>query len=134
MFFYRKWKNFLRESVDSKLVAKAIIYDGDRILFLKTGFDDSWDLPGGHLHKDEVDDPVRGLKREVKEETGLEISGPVWLFQKKHRIFYKVPLPKGQIKLSDEHTGHKFIAFKDIDKYNVASKFVAAAKAAYAEG
>jgi ADP-ribose pyrophosphatase YjhB (NUDIX family) len=31
-----------------------------------------WDLPGGFLHEDEL--PVDGLRREVREETGLELE------------------------------------------------------------
>jgi 8-oxo-dGTP pyrophosphatase MutT (NUDIX family) len=62
---------------DSRNVAKVIIIDGDRrVLFLKRSdyvdkFAGEWDLPGGHIQVGE--DLMVGLKREVKEETTLDI-------------------------------------------------------------
>jgi ADP-ribose pyrophosphatase YjhB (NUDIX family) len=46
-----------------------------RVLLGRRAFDpgkDLWDLPGGFLHEDEL--PLDGLRREVREETGLEIE------------------------------------------------------------
>jgi ADP-ribose pyrophosphatase YjhB (NUDIX family) len=55
---------------------EAVCFDGDgRVLLGRRAFDPGaglWDLPGGFLHEDEH--PLDGLRREVHEETGLEIE------------------------------------------------------------
>lgn len=65
--------------------ASAVIEDDDgRVLLGRRAlepFRGSWDTIGGFLHEDEA--PEAGLRREVREETGLEIElGPflgVWM-------------------------------------------------------
>lgn len=48
----------------------ALVVDGRRALFVREG--DTWLLPGGRLEPNES--PGAGAKREVREETGIEIS------------------------------------------------------------
>ena len=63
---------------DSREVAKVVIIDdSNRVLMLKRSdyvdkYAGEWDLPGGHIKVGEELDT--GMKREVKEETGLDIS------------------------------------------------------------
>jgi ADP-ribose pyrophosphatase YjhB (NUDIX family) len=55
--------------------AQAVIERDGRVLLGRRRFDPGrgrWDLPGGFLHEGE--DAVAGLRREVREETGLEIE------------------------------------------------------------
>ena len=56
--------------------AEAVCLDAyGRVLPGRRALDPSvglWDLPGGFLHEDEH--PVDGLRREVREETGLELE------------------------------------------------------------
>jgi ADP-ribose pyrophosphatase YjhB (NUDIX family) len=56
--------------------AEAVCFDErGRILLGRRAFDPAagrWDLPGGFLHEDEH--PVDALRREVREETGLDIE------------------------------------------------------------
>jgi ADP-ribose pyrophosphatase YjhB (NUDIX family) len=56
--------------------AEAVCFDADgRVLLGRRAFDPGkglWDLPGGFLHEDEL--PVDALRREVREETGLELE------------------------------------------------------------
>jgi ADP-ribose pyrophosphatase YjhB (NUDIX family) len=56
--------------------AEAVCFDEEgRVLLGRRAFDPGqglWDLPGGFLHEDEH--PLDGLRREVREETGLEIE------------------------------------------------------------
>ena len=64
---------------NSKPTAGALIFDGDRILLSKRAgepFRGDWDIPGGFLEAGE--DPREGARREIREETGLEIqvTGP----------------------------------------------------------
>jgi ADP-ribose pyrophosphatase YjhB (NUDIX family) len=55
---------------------EAVCFDGGgRVLLGRRAFDPGaglWDLPGGFLHEDEH--PLDGLRREIREETGLEIE------------------------------------------------------------
>ena len=79
-----------------------------------------WGTPGGKLDINE--DPITGLKREVKEETGLEIEVvmPVttWfgsfnnknIFAVDYLCYYK----SGEIKLSEEHNSFKWLSLKDL--------------------
>ena len=61
-----------------KIVQKAVIKKGDKYLILlrpsdKKFFPDHWDFPGGKL--DDGEDAIESLKREVLEETGLDMDG-----------------------------------------------------------
>lgn len=56
--------------------AEAVCFDDrGRVLLGRRAFDPGkglWDLPGGFLHEDEH--PVEALRREIREETALEIE------------------------------------------------------------
>jgi len=56
--------------------AEGVCFDGrGRVLLGRRAFDPGaglWDLPGGFLHEDEH--PLDALRREIREETGLEIE------------------------------------------------------------
>jgi 8-oxo-dGTP diphosphatase len=55
--------------------AQVVLDDGGRVLLGRRRDDPSaglWDLPGGFLHEGE--DALTGLRREVREETGLELE------------------------------------------------------------
>ncbi len=94
-----------RQAVRALLVAQS----EQEVLLIHTLIPDTdtliWLAPGGGLEGDE--DPLAGLKREVHEETGLQISsaeGPVWQRRMKFRLhgkgwdqselFYYVPVTK----------------------------------------
>jgi 8-oxo-dGTP diphosphatase len=97
---------------------KAIVLNNDDILILKRG-DQDWmprpnglDMPGGGLES--MEDPVEGIIREIKEETGLEVSD-VRPFYVKHynengqyviMIVYKALATSNDIKLSKEHSAY----------------------------
>ena len=59
----------------SKPTASALCVDNGRVLLARRAhppFEGFWDIPGGFL--DEGEDPLDGLRRELKEETGLEVE------------------------------------------------------------
>ncbi len=55
---------------------KILLTRGSEVLICRGVGDPLWDLPGGRLHTNE--DPKEGLKREIREELGIEvfIEGP----------------------------------------------------------
>lgn len=60
---------------NSKPCAGALIVEGDRVLLAERGIEPhrgDWDVPGGFLEPGE--DPLEGARREVREETGLEVD------------------------------------------------------------
>lgn len=94
---------------------KAFIRKGDAILVLSDP-QEGLDYPGGKIQLGETD-LIESLKREVREETGLEINvgAPfaTWTntFPPQHRLAgkqvylvgYRCEYVSGDVKLSDEH-------------------------------
>ena len=90
------------------------------------------DFPGGKLKEDEPD-PEASLRREVREETGLEIEigQPfcVWtaliyseLKKRAKDLFligFKCTYKSGEVKISDEHTSFQWV---DKDSYKKLAK------------
>jgi 8-oxo-dGTP diphosphatase len=59
----------------SKPTASALCVDNGRVLLARRAiqpFQAFWDIPGGFL--EEGEDPLDGVRRELREETGLEIE------------------------------------------------------------
>ena len=118
----------------------GLIIENDKILLINkvTGpYDGKLDLPGGSINFTET--PEETLKREIKEETGLEIEKyelydansvvVPWkykykLFKVHHvGIFYKVLSYKNNIKtkikideINDDSLGANFYTIKDLKK------------------
>jgi len=70
-----------------RLVTNAIIADGDRVLLVKAnrGFSAGWwNVPGGFVEWDET--PLNCLKRELKEELGLEVTRAELLTASSHKF------------------------------------------------
>lgn len=79
-----------------------------------------WDIPGGRI--DPGTSLLENLKREVVEETGLEITGEPKLITAqdilktdKHvvRLTY-LGFADGEVKLSDEHKEYKWLSLEDL--------------------
>ena len=84
---------------------KAIIPKGNTVLVVRDLIDsDTWDLPGGRLHKSE--DMAEGLRREVFEEIGVAILvGPVIFTDQFIRERDNIPnvIIAHRCTLADEH-------------------------------
>jgi len=122
------------ETSDTNKIAKAIIIDdNEKFLIMRTSmhqtFIGQWDLPGGHIMINE--NIVDGLIREVYEETSLIIINPMELYKKQKITFFMIDMPKGQIKLSDEHDKYELISFDEINNYEISDKFKEAIRRAY---
>jgi len=127
---FENWRNYLikeGDSLDSDQVSKVVLFDeNDKVLLLKSALGDfkgEWDLPGGHIHHDESH--VEGLKREVSEETGLDIQNPVEVLKQGRITFYRASLPDTEISLSHEHSEHKFFDVDEIleEDFNTSDRF-----------
>ena len=120
--------------MDTEQVRKAVLVnDEDKILILKSSdlnvkHAGEWDLPGGHIHEGEGD--IEGLKREVKEETGLDIASPEMVLDDGRKKYYKSREYSGTIEISDEHTEYRWVTIEELDSYTIGAKFVEAARAA----
>lgn len=107
---------------------KAIIEHNNKFLFIRrsdkyneiTGI---WDIPGGRINIGE--EPIDGLKREIFEETGLELdeikqildASTVFQDEEKQivRITYLCTAKDSDLKLSEEHTEYKWFSKDEIN-------------------
>ena len=103
---------------------KAFIERDNKVLVL-FGRDSVVDLPGGKIQDGEIDFD-ESLKREVREETGLEIEivRPIvrWSFKLRYghnigkEVFlvgFKCKYLSGEVKISKEHSGYKWVDKED---------------------
>lgn len=98
---------------------KFLVMQRSKIKYPEVG--EQWDIAGGRIN---AGDTLMGnLKREVMEETGLEISGEPNLVAaqdiikgEKHvvRLTY-VGRSNGELKLSDEHGDFKWLTMEELE-------------------
>ncbi len=110
-------------------IACGVIRDGNKFLILKRSSDSRmptiWEFPGGKVELNE--NVVNCLKREVKEETNLDVNNISFLgFHDRYDgnmykiIFgYIVESYAGQIRLSEEHREHKWETLLEILKMDI---------------
>ena len=113
----------------TKIGEYAIIFNSKNEFLMVQLFDPPvWQFPGGRLETE--DKSIEGLKREVKEETNLEIFDIKPVFTKifseenKYGVFFisKVIEPYN-LKLSHEHQAYKWFNKNDIDKIDFWQPF-----------
>ena len=109
---------------------KGVLKYKDKILLLKRvnkiSRGGKWDLPGGIIEEDEK--LIEGFKREVLEETGLnisEISIPleigyfndnIYMNKNVIRIIYLCRTNSKNVKLSPEHNKFKWVTLDELKK------------------
>ncbi|MCK5452885.1 MAG: NUDIX hydrolase [Calditrichia bacterium] len=106
-----------------RVAVNTYLIRDNRFLMLKRSQSPQiWSPPGGRLRLDE--DPMKGLIREVKEETQLDIKvvAPVniwfgiwqqnWLLSIDYLAYSKA----GEIILSEEHNDYRWVSLQEIEK------------------
>jgi 8-oxo-dGTP diphosphatase len=110
------------------VATKAVIYrDGKFLILFKSSIEDvnpnSYDIPGGRLQFGEKLE--EGLKREAKEEAGLEVEvvqpTDAWSFLKDEDtilagITYLTVGKEGEVKLSEEHDSFEWLSYDEVMK------------------
>jgi len=117
----------MQDKYNFRIAQKAEIKDGEKFLIFKRSpdaytYQNCWEFTGGRLEQGES--PKEGLKREVKEETNLDIEvlNPKFLFAEKLKdhyvvfVVYQCNLIKGELKLSEEHVDSKWATREEILK------------------
>ena len=121
-----RWWQYLGENKDTEKVVKAVIYNDDKLLLIKRSdytvkHAGEWDLPGGHI---EVDEPKEeALRREVKEETGLEISDIKLSRTTGKTTFYRAHSKDRDVTLSNEHTEYQWVSEEEVKKLEIGTKY-----------
>jgi 8-oxo-dGTP diphosphatase len=105
------------QRLSHEVAVNAYLIRSDRFLLLKRCIPPAiWGPPGGRLEL--LEDPVSGLKREVMEETGLEIMvlEPVttWFGRFNGRLLlsidYLCHAESDQVRLSAEHSDFRWLS------------------------
>ena len=107
------------ENEDTTKIAKILIVDKGKVLLLKSKRLQKFHLPGGHIHINESFS--QGLRREVKEETGLYVSWCKIIFSKFNFKLYKGGVYPGVVKISDEHDGFVWAKIEQAHIYNLCN-------------
>tara|TARA_Y100000034_G_C6543521_1_gene234592 strand:+ start:67 stop:516 length:450 start_codon:yes stop_codon:yes gene_type:complete len=128
---FENFKNFLNEEKsypigekdDLEETSKVLIFDKDKNILILQRADHmkwspkKWDLPGGHWKKGETAEAA--VKREVKEETGLNVKNLKKIGEVKEITVFQADMTKNnKIKLDDENSNHKWINPRDINDYD----------------
>jgi len=123
--------------MEQQIGVKAIIEKDNKILLIKRSgeygeISNSWDIPGGRTNFGE--EPEDGLKREIKEETGLELNeikqildaSTVFKNEEKHivRITYLCTVKKTNIQLSHEHTDIQWVTKEELKNIEFKDKIL----------
>lgn len=119
-----------------RVALKAIIEKDGKFLALRRSakeeiFENIWDIPGGRMEFGEQ--PIEALRREVKEETSLNIDiiKPIstWTFflgeTQVVGITYAAKYISGDVELSDEHKEFKWLTVEEFSKLNAHKGMIA---------
>ncbi|MEK6959254.1 MAG: NUDIX domain-containing protein [archaeon] len=115
----------MSEKYNFRVPQKALILHKGKYLTVKRSptakvYPNCWDFPGGKLERGE--NSIDGLKREVLEETNLNVKilKPILVYSEKNTHFVYVVvfecelIGSEEIKLSKEHTEYKWVDKKQL--------------------
>lgn len=113
-------------------VAVAVPRRDGKYLFLKRAehmkSPGIWTFPGGSVEEDET--PREAMRREMKEETGLEpeVVDETEPFERtvrrrKHTMHYFLVEVSGEVELNEEHQEHEWIELGEIDSYETIGDY-----------
>lgn len=108
------------------VTVNAVIFRGDKFLLLKRSskeiaFPGKWAFPGGKVEKGESLSVA--LKREIKEETGLDFKDPILVrdyeFTRPDGLHvigfhYCVDAATGEVSVPEEFEGHKWVTLQEL--------------------
>jgi len=139
-----EWKAFLGEAKRKEWdSAHVILIKGKKVLLVQRSIDDSWmpekwATPGGELDKGETLE--QGLKREIKEETGLEVELedlfylPAISYKMKH-AFYACNKSAGKLEINangvHEHEAAKWVTQSEITNMDTVPDMLEVVKEAF---
>jgi len=93
----------------------VVVAPDDELLVVRRSSNGEWELPGGRL--DAREDVLPGLRREISEETGLDITvrEPVHTIswrndadRSRFGVYYDCIASSKHVSLSEEHTSHEW--------------------------
>ena len=124
-----RFNKFLEEGQDVRRVSKVVMVDeNDKVLILRRSGKViskespwEWDLPGGHVEKDESLEAA--LDREVWEETSLDLGPATKIYTDDYTTFFVSYDWEGKIMLSKEHDEYKWINPEEVTNYYIGEKF-----------
>ncbi len=111
--------------VDFRIAVKSFVVRDGKLLVLKRTFDDIqkpsiWEIPGGRL--DLGEDPREGIKREIKEETGIDVDVS-YLINVRHfvrddkqtitMLIFLCKALHNNVKISEEHSAFDWIPLEN---------------------
>lgn len=127
----------MKKIIQKIILAGVVINDGKILIIQRSQNDDSypglWEIPGGK--KEPLESSIIALKREVKEETGLDVQilKPIDVFyfqvEKLDEIrdatqisFLVKPINSTEVELSSEHQGYVWINQGELENYHISSE------------
>ena len=127
----------MKKIVQKLIVAGVVLHEGKVLIIQRAEGDEAfpglWEIPSGK--RELLEKTIEGVKREVKEETGMEVEvgDPIGVFdfkvEKEDEIrdatqisFLAKPAGGVEVKLSSEHQNFAWITESEIDKYKISDE------------
>ena len=127
----------MKKIVQKLIVAGVVLHEGKVLIIQRAEGDEAfpglWEIPSGK--RELLEKTIEGVKREVKEETGMEVEvgDPIGVFdfkvEKEDEIrdatqisFLAKPVGGVEVKLSSEHQNFAWITESEIDKYKISDE------------
>lgn len=119
--------------MQQRVVTGGFIFKNGKFLIVKRAENDTfypnyWEIPGGKVEYGE--EPDNGALRELEEEVGLKVKliSPISVINygdlvkdiQYIQINYLCKIEGEQeVKLSEEHSGYKWVTFSELENYNM---------------